>query len=579
MLKRIADTVGFSDENLLGKVIDWIKYGVRIGCTGKYRAASVSKNTKGSYQNGPQVTDAVAGWVAEGFAYGPVEEEDVPTTAKINSILTRPKPNGSVRIILNLSAPEGFSVNEGIDIDQFPATMSSTEAWLRVLNKAGKGCWIAKTDWANAYKHLVVHEEDTDLQWFQWGGKFFKELCLIFGGSSSAGIFDATAKVVLELVCRKAEFPREMVCQHLDDICAAAQADSRALHVFDQTFQEIAGAIGVKLAPRDDPEKSFAPSKVGVVLGVEYNTEDWTWSIPAEKKGRLIDCITTVLGREYVSAKEAKSLAGKLIHIKALIPAGKYNINFVMALDAAANRALSDAQPVPVPAQCKKQLHFWLLLLKACPGFVSIPRLPNVAQAWALNAFCDAAGGSLDGVGRGTGGVLGSWWYYIPWAKRIAAGGWRIDGLKVGRKLAALELVGPLVFVTAGLRICAGKHVVVWVDNAGSVAIWKKGYSNSCRLSTAIVTATAAVAAAIGCTLHVKKILRCSNTGAVMADALSKADFAKCRSVAARADWPLDLEPAAIPVPLLRWLDKPDLDMDLAQKILADWEGSDLVAF
>jgi len=162
-LKRLADTVGFSDSAQLGKIIDWLKNGVEIGCTGRFRAPSVQANTKASYLVAPQVTDAVATWVTEGFAYGPVEEEDVPASAKINSILTRPKPNGSVRIILNLSAPVGCSVNEGIDIEDFPATMSSTEAWLRVLNKAGKKCWIKKTDWANAYKHLVVAEQDTDL--------------------------------------------------------------------------------------------------------------------------------------------------------------------------------------------------------------------------------------------------------------------------------------------------------------------------------------------------------------------------------------------------------------------------------
>jgi hypothetical protein len=40
------------------------------------------------------------------------------------------------------------------------------------------------------------------------------------------------------------------------------------------------------------------------------------------------------------------------------------------------------------------------------------------------------------------------------------------------------------------------------------VAIWKKGYSTRCRLSSTIVTTTHAVAAAIGCTLHVEKMLR-----------------------------------------------------------------------
>ena len=566
-LEKIAREVGFNDTQLFGRVINWIKSGAEIGCKGKFRSASVSGNTKGAYDNGPQVTDAIAAWVDAGFAYGPVEEEDVPADAKINSILTRPKPNGTVRIILNLSAPVGISVNDGIDIAEFPATMSSTQAWVAVLNRAGRGCWITKTDWANAYKHIAVVEQDTKLQWFEWGGKYFKELCLIFGASSSAGIFDATAKVVLELVCRVAGFSRSMICQHLDDACAAS-ARREQVAALDKAFIEVAAACGIQLAPRDDPEKSFSPCQQGVVFGISYNTLTWTWEIPPEKKYRLIDCIQRTILAQTVTATEAKSLAGKLIHIKPLIPAGKYNINFVMALDAEANRASSKNALIPVPDLCKRQLQFWLLMLKACDGFVSIPRFPVARQPWAMDAFCDAAGGSLDGPGKGTGGVCGSWWFYIPWSKRVCAGGWSVDGVKVGRKLSALELIGPLVFLVAGRDIFTGKHVNIWVDNSGSVAIWDKGYSNSCRLSTAIVTAISAVAAAIGCTVHLVKVSRCSSTGTELADALSKADFKRFRNVAQDACWGLDCAPAAIPSQLLAWIDKPTPDMDLAEKIL-----------
>ncbi len=64
--------------------------------------------------------------------------------------------------------------------------------------------------------------------------------------------------------------------QHLDDCCAAAPANSDTLHVFDNTFTAIAAEIGVKLAPRDDQEKSFGPNTKGLVLGIVYDTINWT---------------------------------------------------------------------------------------------------------------------------------------------------------------------------------------------------------------------------------------------------------------------------------------------------------------
>jgi hypothetical protein len=184
---------------------------------------------------------------------------------------------------------------------------------------------------------------------------------------------------------------------------------------------------------------------------------------------------------------------------------------------------------------------------------------------WAAQVFTDAGGGSLDRLGAGTGGVCGSWWFYAPWPKKVNASGWRIDGKKVGRKLSALELIGPLVAVAAGHKKFANSLVTIWVDNAGSVAIWHKGYSNRCRLSSTIVTTIHAVAAAIGCTVHIQKITRCSNAPAAAADALSKGQFAAARSLVQ-----LDTAPARIPPALVRWINEPVPSDDLADLILKD---------
>jgi hypothetical protein len=71
------------------KVLMWVSLGAEIGCRGKFRAASHSKNAKNAYEHGWQVCDAIAAWVQQGYVYGPVDEEDLPPEAKINGILTR----------------------------------------------------------------------------------------------------------------------------------------------------------------------------------------------------------------------------------------------------------------------------------------------------------------------------------------------------------------------------------------------------------------------------------------------------------------------------------------------------------
>ena len=129
---------GYPDKLTLDKVYQDLKLGAKIGCSVEYRNPSSSSNAPSALQHGPQVTDSIADWITKGFVYGPVPLDQVPASAKFSGLMTRPKPNGSVRIILNLSSPKGSCVNEGINKDDFPASMSSTTDWLRVLHKAGR---------------------------------------------------------------------------------------------------------------------------------------------------------------------------------------------------------------------------------------------------------------------------------------------------------------------------------------------------------------------------------------------------------------------------------------------------------
>jgi hypothetical protein len=169
-----------------------------------------------------------------------------------------------------MSAPKGKSVNDGINADDFPTSMSSTSKWIEVLDRAGKNATMAKIDWAAAYKHVAVRKDDIPIQYFHWLGKDFVELMLIFGGASRAGIYDRLAKIVLDFVLRYAKFSPDMAIQYLDDVCAAAPDGCMSLSAFEAAYKAIAADVGVKLAPTIDPEKAFcgiSPPTRNVVAG------------------------------------------------------------------------------------------------------------------------------------------------------------------------------------------------------------------------------------------------------------------------------------------------------------------------
>ena len=564
-LKHLALEAGWKDLDLLEKICSDLRFGADLGCRGEVRKAGRARNAPSAYKDGEKVTDAIADWLKKGFAYGPVPPEDVPASAKFSGIMTRAKPSGSVRIILNLSSPKGSAVNEGIDNSEFPTLMSSTSKWLTALWSAGKCCLISKSDWIDAYKHCAVREEDLTLQWFTWLGLNFMELCLIFGCVSSAGIFDRLSKAVLFIAMRRAGMPAHLVCQHLDDVCSAAPASSSLLFQFDSEFAAVAKHLGVKLAPRDDPEKSFAPCTSGVVMGIFYDTVSWTWALPQDKLVRLLHALKQAVDSDVLPQEKIWSLTGKILNVHPLVPGGRYNIYHLLK----ANSCSQDPRwPVEISSDLKRQLWFWLSMLQVCSGRASIPRVGNVLPPWAIEVYTDAAGGSSQSAGHGVGAVAIGWWVVLPWGRAINSGRITEEGKHLDRMLSALELVGPLMALCAAAGRCRGLPVKFFVDNAGSCFIWKKGYSTSCPLSSSLVTALACVAAGLGCKVEICKITRCSTPLADMADALSKSAFNRFWGIALH-NGGFELQPEALAVPksLLQWVLNPVPDFQLGDRV------------
>ena len=135
----------------------------------------------------------------------------------------------------------------------------------------------------------------------------------------------------------------------------------------------------------------------------------------------------------------------------------------------------------------------------------------------------------------------------------------------MGRKLTALELIGPLLVLAAGAALVQGKELKFWVDNAGSCNIWAHGYSNSCRLSTTVVKAIGDIAAALGCRLDICKVTRCSSAETILADHLSQG---RLRMVAGVVGY--GATPEVIPKELCHWLAAPAVDDELGHRILKE---------
>ena len=123
--------------------------------------------------------DNMVSWLKAGFASGPFLAPPLPNF-RCNSILAVPQP-GKVRVILNLSVPDGSSFNDNINDNQLERVVMSTARQVGyTIVACGRGARMWKYDLRDAYKNVPARHADFRLQGFRWLGLYFVETQLIF---------------------------------------------------------------------------------------------------------------------------------------------------------------------------------------------------------------------------------------------------------------------------------------------------------------------------------------------------------------------------------------------------------------
>ena len=102
------------------------------------------------------------------------------------------KPN-KWRLIVDLSAPEGHSINDGISKELASLSYVSVDDVVACALKEGKGALLAKMDVKQAYRNIPVHPSDRTCLGMSWEGMVYVDTVLPFGLRSAPLIFSAVA--------------------------------------------------------------------------------------------------------------------------------------------------------------------------------------------------------------------------------------------------------------------------------------------------------------------------------------------------------------------------------------------------
>ena len=131
---------------------------------------------------------------------------------------------------------------------------------------------------------------------------------LVFGGVSSAGIYDNNAKVIKELSIAVASIDGRMVNQHLDDIVGCGAEGDGSVSTFYKAYRRVSEMVGVSLADESDPDKAFNATYRGKVVGVTYDLLEWRWWLSEDKVVSILRMLAHV-------RDSAKVLNGELLSL------------------------------------------------------------------------------------------------------------------------------------------------------------------------------------------------------------------------------------------------------------------------
>jgi len=541
--------------------------------------AIVVPNSVSVLAHGRQFTDTLAYWVKCGFVAGPFVLPPCPQF-RINQMLAIDQHN-KVRIVMNLSGPEGLSFNDAIvEAALEKVHMSTARQFGYTVVDCGHGARMWKWDMDNAYKNLPAKTSDLRLQGFEWLGRLFVETQQAFGAKSAVAAFDRLGRVMADLALASCALPRHLLHRTLDDLPIVTPAASVEGPKFAVAYRNICAQVGIKLAENCPKlEKAFEDSTTGTVLGIRFQTSDLTWSISPQKFNKILACAHGPLTGQPVDLLAMQTLMGLLNDLSQMCQFARgfrFHLNSFLAFLTAHAPATA-----PLTNAAKLDLGVWVRMSESAVQGLPIPSRPIPPSLAALTFVSDAAGArfaKIDGRfvpygeqdDRGGASISavedGPVWFYasVTWPAHMLLHARDAQDHAYGCKSPTLEAVAMILPFLCCPEELMGKEVLLLTDNESVVYGWDSRKLPNDESASLILRSLHIISHFLGSLVTIQHLPRMSTASAVLADKLSRRSTTGPDELNAVRDAP----PRPVPAALLQWLEDPWEDWRLPGRLL-----------
>ena len=280
---------------------------------------------------------------------------------------------GKFRLIVDLSSPQGASVNDGIDPKLCSLSYSSVDEAVAQVRQCGPGALMAKLNLQSAYWKVPVHPDDQPLLGMARRGQTFCDRALPFGLRSAQKLFTAVADgLSWALHCEGIA----NLLHYLDDFFFWLEASSSDCANALSIAVPLCGRLGLPVAP----QKVVGPTTSIVFLGILFDSVRQEISLPEDKLARLRMELRTWGVWRSASKRQLQSLIGLLNHAAKVVRPGH---PFLRSLIDTMKIPRRQDQKIRLNLECQGDIVWWQEFLSAWNGVGFFPGGPLRATVYS----------------------------------------------------------------------------------------------------------------------------------------------------------------------------------------------------
>ena len=427
---------------------------VRFGFPLDYDRGGVLKSQEENHTSAKYFPEDIKAYLNEeishGAIVGPFKERPIDNL-HVSPMMTRDKPNAPHRrVIIDLSFPQGLSVNAGVEKDIYLQTpfilkLPTIDNITDQVKSLGRGCKLYKVDISRAFRHIKLDPSDYDLLGLRHDA-YYVDTCLRFGYRNGSALFQRISDAVRHMM-RQRQFD---VINYIDDILGI-DVPSKINASFDALCQ-LLDDLGFQISQK----KLHPPTTQLNCLGIVVDTVEFTVSIPTEKLQDILDTCCSWRERTHCNKKQLQSLLGSLLYISKCVRTSRFFLNRLLDV----LRAMEDKKQTLITVDAKRDINWFIKFLPTYNGVTFFDYRP-VNHSIELDA-------SLQGLGA-------------RWGNQVYAMSLPLGYLDL--QIAHLEMLNILAALRVWQDRWKDKKVAIACDNWAVVQVLNIGRTRDLTLA------------------------------------------------------------------------------------------------